>query len=133
MNQIIPNRAVQLDPAHSERVITTFCEHTGLPRRETFTAEQVVELLDAMGYRITLGTILEFHRKQYVSEPISGVWNDMFVHALAAALECRRRWQKYPNPVHDAKKSAPGCKSNRPKRKAGRRSRTSTCIPSKIS
>ena len=99
------NLAVAPDPDVSEHIVSRICAATNLPRPEFFTVDQVVELLDAFGYAITPGTILEFDRKHYAAQPATPLWNSMFVHQLACALEKHKRWKKWPNPRHDGKKA----------------------------
>src|SRR5437764_1423028 len=106
MSQHFPNnRAAYVDPGASDRIVAGFCTFAGLPVREVYTAAEVVDLLRRVGYDVTPGTLAEFARKGYIGEPAGEEWTAPFVHALAAALECRRRWLPTPNRLHDFKKS----------------------------
>lgn len=102
----IPNRTVQIDPFVSEKVLVSLCDHAGIEVQESFDRDGMAELLRACGYDVVPGTVAEFVRKKYIADPPEGQWTAPFIHAMTAALECRRRWLPTPNPKHDAKKSA---------------------------
>jgi hypothetical protein len=104
MSNPIPHRAVPVDPAASERVVASLCDAAGMPMQDEFDRDGVAALLRSCGYDCTPGVVAEFVRKSYISEP--EVWTAPYVHALTAALECRRRWLPTPNVYHDPKKSA---------------------------
>ena len=94
-------RTIAVDPDHAARVVGDFCDSVGVPV-PTGTSD-VCELLDRLGYQCTPGTLAEFVRKGYVSEPAE--WDAVSVYCLMAALELRRRWKRTPCPQHDHKKT----------------------------
>ena len=56
-----PNRGIQPDQAHSERIISTFCEFAGLPMRDFFTRTEVAEILHGCGYSLLRGDDCGIH------------------------------------------------------------------------
>ncbi len=101
-----PNeRVVAVDPEVSRRLVNGFCAFTATEPREHFSRDEVVELLRGVGFAVVPDTLREFTAKGYCTEPPSGRWEAIHVHALAAALDSRRRWLPGPNQLHDAKKS----------------------------
>lgn len=94
-------RTVAVDPEHAARVVADFADAHGLP--VPTTPGEAVELARACGYDCTPGTVAEFVRKGYVSDP-GGVADAVWVYCFIAALEARRRWKPTPC-VHDPKKS----------------------------
>ncbi|HVK14432.1 MAG TPA: hypothetical protein VM597_37180 [Gemmataceae bacterium] len=97
------SRAVTIDPVKAEEVVTHLCERAGRPVQDQFTPAEVAGLLSAVGYVVTQGTLAEFVRKRYVSDP-GDQWSPVNIYCLAAALESRRRWAPAPGP-HDLKKT----------------------------
>ena len=106
MNQFHPGRSVQPNPEMSARIVAAFCQVASMELQDTFSRAEVANLLRKCGYDCTPGTIAEFIRKGYIGEPAADEWPARYVHALAASLECRRRWLPTPNRLHDGKKSS---------------------------
>lgn len=101
----IPERALAINPEKAALIIGDFAEHHGLPRKDVYTVAEAAELARRLGYACTPGTVLEFQRKRYLSDP-GETWEAAHVFCLISALESRRRWLPTPCPQHDAKKSA---------------------------
>ena len=70
---------------------------------------EVVEVLRAIDYELSVATIGEFLDAGYLAPPAnrSGrfYWTATDIMHFAMALEARERWQKF-SPIHDCKKSA---------------------------
>lgn len=97
-------RQQPVDPAHATVVVSALVESAGLTVRDEYTRSDVCEILTRRGYECTPGTILEFVRKGYISDP-GATLSPVDVYCLAGALEARRRWGRTPS-KHDFKKSA---------------------------
>ncbi len=97
---------IQIDPAVAARKVAELCAFADVEMKDEWTREEVANLLHACGYAVTLGTVGEMIRKNYVGEPDDDRWEPGHIFALAMSLESRRRWLPMPNLAHDGKKSA---------------------------
>lgn len=100
------HRAVQPNPAVSEQVVAGMCIAAGIDPQESFTRDEMIQLLRGCNYHVVPATISEFERKDRIDVPADDVWTAPHVHQFVSGLEIRRRWLPTPNKFHDPKKSA---------------------------
>jgi hypothetical protein len=92
-------RVATVSPKEAEQLLENFCLDTGYPLKDQYEPDEVVDILRRLGYDATVGTIPEFLRKNYISDP-GDAWDAVAICNLACAMFARRRWLPAPS-MHD--------------------------------
>jgi hypothetical protein len=78
----------------SSQLVECLCREAGQDFKDpTFTTREVLELLDALGYKVEPATVARFIRLGYIPAIQNGTFTHEAIHRFVAALEARRYWQ----------------------------------------